>query len=34
MDFVMVGENNYGENEIMFLNDSIVIVRLLNIRKN
>ncbi len=34
MDFVMAGENNYGENEITFLNDSIATVRSLNIRKN
>lgn len=34
MDFVMAGENNYGENEIIFINDSIVTVRSQNIRKN
>jgi len=34
LDFVMSGENNYGENEITFLNDSIATVRSLNIRKN
>ncbi len=34
MDFVMSGENNYGKNEITFLNDSLVKVRSLNIRKN
>ena len=34
LDFVMSGENNYGENEITFLNDSIATVRSLNIRTN
>lgn len=34
MDFVMAGENDYGDNEIIFLNDSIATVRSLNIRKN
>ncbi|MCR9229261.1 MAG: nuclear transport factor 2 family protein [Flavobacteriaceae bacterium] len=34
LDFVMAGENNYGENEITFLSDSIATVRSLNIRKN
>ncbi|WP_298895125.1 hypothetical protein [uncultured Psychroserpens sp.] len=34
MDFVMSGENNYGENEITFVNDSIATVRSQNIRKN
>jgi uncharacterized protein (TIGR02246 family) len=34
LDFVMSGENDYGENEIIFLNDSIATVRSLNIRKN
>ncbi|WP_420603476.1 hypothetical protein [Flagellimonas sp.] len=34
MDFVMAGENNYGENEITFINDSTVTVRSQNIRKN
>lgn len=34
MDFVMAGENNYGENEINFLNDQIAKVRSLNVRKN
>jgi|GEM_PF-1208325 len=34
LDFVMSGDNNYGENEITFLNDSIATVRSLNIRKN
>jgi hypothetical protein len=34
LDFVMSGENDYGENEITFLNDSIATVRSLNIRKN
>lgn len=34
MDFVMAGENNYGENEITFINDSIAKVRSQNIRKN
>ncbi|NND51349.1 MAG: hypothetical protein HKN54_03025 [Flavobacteriaceae bacterium] len=34
MDFVMDGKNNYGTNEISFLNDSIATVRSLNIRKN
>jgi len=34
MDFVMTGENNYGKNEITFLNDSIASVRSKNIRTN
>ena len=34
LDFVMAGENDYGENEITFLNDSIATARSLNIRKN
>ncbi len=34
LDFVMSGENDYGENEILFLNDSIATARSLNIRKN
>nr|WP_321237489.1 hypothetical protein [uncultured Psychroserpens sp.] len=34
MDFVMAGENNYGENEITFVNDKIAKVRTQNIRKN
>ena len=34
MDFVMAGENNYGKNEITFINDSTATVRSKNIRKN
>lgn len=34
MDFVMAGENNYGENEITFINHKIATVRSQNIRKN
>lgn len=34
MDFVMDGENNYGKNEITFLNDSTATVRSKNIRIN
>ena len=34
MDFVMAGENNYGDNEITFINHSIATVRSQNIRKN
>lgn len=34
MDFVMAGENNYGKNEITFLNDSTATVRSKNIRIN
>lgn len=34
LDFVMAGENDYGENEITFLSDSIATARSLNIRKN
>lgn len=34
MDFVMSGENNYGENEITFINDKTAVVRSQNIRKN
>lgn len=34
LDFVMAGENDYGDNEITFLNDSIATVRSLNIRQN
>lgn len=34
MDFVMAGENNYGKNEITFINDNIATVRSQNIRKN
>ncbi|MDH3648542.1 MAG: hypothetical protein OEQ53_02610 [Saprospiraceae bacterium] len=34
MNFVMIGENNYEKNEIIFLNDSIATVRSKNIRKN
>ena len=34
MDFVMSGENNYGENEVTFINDKIATVRSQNIRKN
>lgn len=34
LDFVMAGENDYGENEITFLNDSIATARSLNVRKN
>ena len=34
LDFVMSGENNYGENEITFLNDSIATVRSHNVRVN
>lgn len=34
MDFVMAGENNYGENEIKFINGQTATVRSQNIRKN
>jgi uncharacterized protein (TIGR02246 family) len=34
MDFVMAGKNNYGDNEVTFLNDSIATVRSQNIRTN
>lgn len=34
LDFVMSGENNYGENEITFLNESIATVRSQNVRIN
>ncbi len=34
LDFVMTGENDYGTNEIIFLNDSVATVRSQNIRKN
>lgn len=34
MEFVMAGENNYGENEINFINDSTATVRSQNIRIN
>ncbi|NAY93362.1 SgcJ/EcaC family oxidoreductase [Muricauda sp. JGD-17] len=34
LDFVMTGENDYGTNDITFLNDSIATVRSTNIRKN
>ncbi|QNJ98138.1 Cif family virulence factor [Constantimarinum furrinae] len=34
MDFVMSGENNYGQNEINFINDKTATVRSQNIRKN
>ena len=34
LDFVMAGVNDYGDNEITFLNDSIATVRSLNVRKN
>lgn len=32
MDFVMAGENNYGENEITFIDDKTATVRSQNIR--
>lgn len=34
LDFVMAGENHYGENEIVFISDSIATVRTKNVRKN
>lgn len=34
MDFVMSGENNYGDNEITFIDENHAKVRSQNIRKN
>ena len=34
MDFVMAGENNYGKDEITFINENTATVRTQNIRKN
>lgn len=34
MNFVMAGENNYGENEITFINENTATVRSQNIRIN